>query len=297
MAARRRGTSAKLDVIAQARRTAVGAPPESMAARYGAEVEALGQTWERERGESDLEWALFRTWRDLPAAERSYAEVARRHTREGRRGRDPKAIRAIAARRQWTRRAADYDRYVDRVHVAQVLADARTFASRLSAVSDVAVALVAHELGRLLTEARSGAAILPAQDLVRIAELFARVGTQSRLLPEHLGAPNTAPTADGTAALGEMPSGGFLSDDPDFRAVILAAQARITAARTLPSAIVDVHPVPPTPDPADPDDIDDELDDDGLVDGLVDGGDPDWDEDDDTDPLTSMDESDDDDEL
>lgn len=70
--------------------------------------------WDPLDGETSAEWDAFLVYRDLPASERSVAEVARIL------GRDTSTLprlRQVAVDRAWERRALAYDAHVDAVRV------------------------------------------------------------------------------------------------------------------------------------------------------------------------------------
>ncbi len=267
----------------------VGAPVGSSAAYYRQLLQTV-EPWDRAHDETDLAWALFVTYRDMEPHARSYAEVARAHTREGRRGRDPKVIAKVADRHRWTERAREWDRHLDRAAQAEVIAARRAMAKRMAGVADLALELVHHELTRHLEAARAGEERASLRDLAKLVEQFVPVGLRAQDLPErqHMivtpameqaGVVQTE-DAEGKVVTSGGVTLGALMGDGTFREAVLHAQARLTALREGPPSAIDVpatvvHEVTEA-DEAEPADWPDDDD-------------SDWPDDADEDPMISMD--------
>lgn len=191
--------------------------------------------WERQDGETPLDFLAFRVFRDLgPARSRGRTAVQVE--------RSIGAITTLARRWDWDARAAAWDDEEDRVFLAERRSAQRSAARRHQALADRMLTVVEGKLNTMMLalndpEGEGGVNIVPA-DLVRWAEAAVKI---ERLA---IGAPDLKAVAVTGAALGTAPTS---TEADDIRAALSNPDTMDLAMQLLERVALPVGQTPVEP--------------------------------------------------
>jgi hypothetical protein len=133
-------------------------------------VEADAPAWERLPGELGRAYAVFRSYRDLPVADRRLETVAEQA------GVSPRQVRAWAARWDWRERADAWDDEVHRIDDRERLEAIRTMHANHRRAGRAALLKALQALQHL------DPAAMPAGSVARLLELGARLERDTLLV-------------------------------------------------------------------------------------------------------------------
>ncbi|MGI5293092.1 hypothetical protein ACQEVF_58640 [Nonomuraea polychroma] len=175
------------------------------------------EPWERQPGETSIQYGHFTTFRDLGRARR-LAQVAEQT------GLNPAHIRALSAARKWFERVDAWDRHLDEQYQIAWVERRRRAADDDARILNAMIGIIGQALPRI------NPAIMTAGEVARWIDIAMR---QRRIL---FGDPTEHITVSGGDTPVQVELADFMNMDPHARQVRLAelaaqVQLRLAAAR------------------------------------------------------------------